>query len=84
MSTSKLAGLPQPQAESMLMPPGTSTTGGASNLSNIYQNLNNYQAMIDNLEQQQTHQRTSTDILNQSRYREYNQQQQLDTSQNLQ
>ena len=68
----------------MLMPPGTSTTGGASNLSNIYQNLNNYQAMIDNLEQQQTHQRTSTDILNQSRYREYNQQQQLDTSQNLQ
>ena len=68
----------------MLMPPGTSTTGGASNLSNIYQNLNNYQAMIDNLEQQQTHQRTSTDILNQSRYREYSQQQQLDTSQNLQ
>ena len=68
----------------MLMPPGTSTTGGASNLSNIYQNLNNYQAMIDNLEQQQTHQRTSTDILNQSRYRDYNQQQQLDTSQNLQ
>ena len=40
--------------------------------------------MIDNLEQQQNHQRTSADILNQSRYREYSQHQQLDTSQNLQ